>query len=63
MIPKPQPEHSVLIVYDLRDPAQWEQARADRAAWGRAFSVVHTLDPDHVLIDFRPGGGQSQAAA
>jgi hypothetical protein len=57
------PPRTVGVVYDLRDPDQWEQARQDREAWGKALATVHTLDPDHVLIMFHPGGGESQAAA
>jgi hypothetical protein len=51
------------VAYDLRDPDQWEQARQDREAWGKGRSTVHTLDPDHILIMFYPGGAGSQAAA
>ncbi len=57
------PEHTVWVVYDLRDPDQWERAREDREAWGRGFSEVHTLDTDHILIEFGPGGGRRRAAA
>jgi hypothetical protein len=59
------PPRTVWVVYDLRDPGQWEQARQDREAWGRGFSEVYSLDCDHVLIIFRPGGAscESQAAA
>jgi hypothetical protein len=57
------PPRTVWVVYDLRDPDQWEQARQDREAWGKALATVHTLDPDHVLIMFHPGGGESPAAA
>jgi hypothetical protein len=57
------PSRTVWVAYDLRDPDQWEQARQDREAWGKARSTVHTLDPDHVLIMFHPGGSVSQAAA
>ena len=57
------PSRTLWVAYDLRDPDQWEQARQDREAWGKALATVHTLDPDHVLIMFHPGGGESQAAA
>jgi hypothetical protein len=57
------PPRTVWVAYDLRDPDQWEQARQDRAAWGKARSTVHMLDPDHVVIMFHPGGAVSQAAA
>jgi hypothetical protein len=51
------------VAYDLRDPDQWEQARQDLESWGKALATVHTLDPDHVLIMFHPGGAVSQATA
>lgn len=53
--PKDVPE-AMIVVYDLRDPAQWTGARRDREAWGRERSEIHALDNDHVLIEFRPGG-------
>jgi hypothetical protein len=63
MIPESWPERTVWVAYDLRDPDQWEQARQDREAWGKALATVHTLDVDHVVIAFYPGGAGSQAAA
>jgi hypothetical protein len=59
------PSRTLWVAYDLRDPDQWEQARQDREAWGKALATVHTLDLDHVLIMFHPGGAscESQAAA
>lgn len=53
--PKGVPE-AMIVVYDLRDPAQWSGARRDREAWGRERSEIHTLDNDHVAIEFRLGG-------
>lgn len=53
--PKDVPE-AMIVVYDLRDPAQWTGARRDREAWGRERSEIHPLDNDHVAIEFRAGG-------
>ena len=44
------------MVYDLRDAAQWTAAGEARRAWGRDLAVIHDLDQDHVLIEFRAGG-------
>ena len=61
--PKSGLGHALWVCYDLRDPEQWEQARKDIEAWGRALTATHRLDNDHVLIVFKPGGAGSQAAA
>lgn len=53
---------SVLVLYDLRDAAAWQQAGRDRETWGRECSVIHGLDNDHVVIEFRPGGALGAAA-
>ena len=59
------PGGTVWVVYDLTDRDQWQQAREDRAAWGRGLSDIHRLDVDHILIVFYAGGElrQNQAAA
>ena len=44
-----------LIIYDLRDADQWEQAASDWERWGRSRSEVHALDTDHIAIEFFPG--------
>jgi hypothetical protein len=62
IIPNSGPEHTVWVVYDLRDPDQWEQAREDRQPWAKGLSEVHTLDVDHILIAFYPGGALEAAA-
>ncbi len=52
-----RPEHTgIMIVFDLEDPDSWEQAREDRAAWGKELTEIHTLDNNHVAIVFMPGG-------
>jgi hypothetical protein len=43
-------------LYDLRDASQWEAAGEARRAWGREKAVVHALDNDHVILEFKPGG-------
>lgn len=53
---------NVLVLYDLRDPGQWKQAGHDRETWGRECSVIHSLDHDHVVIEFRPGGALEATA-
>ena len=46
----------MLVLYDLRDPAQWTAAGEARRAWGREHTTIFTLDNDHVVIEFKPGG-------
>ena len=53
---------AVVKIYDLRDPEAWERAGRERAAWGRERSEIHRLDNDHVIIEFKPGGGQEVSA-
>lgn len=49
-------EPSVLVVYDLSDPLQWTAAGEERRAWGRERTIIHTLDNDHILIEYMAGG-------
>lgn len=51
-----------LVVYDLRDPAQWTGARRDREAWGRERAEIHALDNDHIIIEYKPGGALEASA-
>ncbi|MDP9438631.1 MAG: hypothetical protein M3P49_07790 [Actinomycetota bacterium] len=53
--PKDVPE-AMIVVYDLRDPAQWIGARRDREARGHERSEIQALDNDHIAIEFRAGG-------
>jgi hypothetical protein len=46
--------HALVIVYDLRDPDQWQAAHRHRAAWGRLYTDIHALGHDHVALVFRP---------
>jgi hypothetical protein len=52
----------IVVVYDLGDPDQWEQARRDRERWGRSLSEVHALDADHIAIVFEPRGALEESA-
>ncbi len=52
----PKSTESILVLYDLRDPEQWKRAGRDRRAWGRGVVEIHTLDRDHVVLEFRAGG-------
>jgi len=47
---------AAFVVYDLRDRETWERARRERAAWGRERTMIHALDNDHVLLEFRASG-------
>lgn len=51
------------VVYDLADAEQWTRAGEDRRAWGRGMSQVFTLDTDHIVIVFRPGGATGLEAS
>jgi hypothetical protein len=53
---------STLVIYDLRDPKQWEQAGRDRRTWGRSQSEAHTLDNDPIIIEFKAGGALERSA-
>lgn len=53
---------STLVIYDLRVPEAWERAGRDRKAWGQEYAVIHTIDNDHVVIEFRPGGALGVSA-
>ena len=44
------------MLYDLADPEQWAAAGEERRAWGRGRTVIHTLDSDHIIIEYLPGG-------
>jgi hypothetical protein len=44
----------VIVVYDLRDPDQWQAAHRHRAFWGRLYTDIHALGYDHVALVFRP---------
>ncbi len=59
MIPKGEPRDTVWVLFDLRIPGAWERARADREAWGRGMTDVHSMGLDHVLIAFRSGNAGS----
>jgi hypothetical protein len=50
------PRTGIVVVYDLGEPGSWEQACEDRAAWGKELTEIHTLNNNHVAIEFKPGG-------
>jgi hypothetical protein len=52
----------IVVVYDLRDPDKWEEARRDRERWGRSLSEAHALDNDHITIEFFRGGALEVSA-
>ncbi len=54
---------STLAIYDLRDEVAWARARRERAAWGKQNTKVHTIDNDHVVIEFLPGGAMEARAS
>lgn len=49
---------STLVLYDLRDIEAWERAGRERQAWGTERTEIHTLDNDHLVIEFWPGAAQ-----
>ncbi len=52
------PGEAIAVLYDLRDPAQWAAAGEQRRAWGRERTEIHTLDVDHVVVEFQAGGAR-----
>lgn len=55
-------EVSTLVLYDLRDPEVWKRASRERRAWGRLRTMIHPLDTDHVVIEFKPGGAMERTS-
>lgn len=53
---------STLVIYDLRVPEAWERAAREREAWGQKHAETHTLDDNHVVIEFRAGGALEASA-
>lgn len=51
-----EPVEAVWIVYDLSDPSQWNMAGLCIRCWGRERAVVHSLDAERVVVEFKPGG-------
>jgi hypothetical protein len=47
-------ESVAIVVYDLRDPDQWQAAHRHRASWGRLYTDIVGLDVDHIALVFRP---------
>jgi hypothetical protein len=46
------------IIYDLRDPGQWQAAHRHRSFWGKLYTDVNALSDDRVLLVFRPAPDQ-----
>ena len=55
-------DKAIAVVYDLRDASQWTDADEVRRAWGRERPVAHTLDNDHILIEYEAGGAREISA-
>jgi hypothetical protein len=55
-------ETSTPVLYDLRDPEQWEQARRAQRAWGRHQTEIHTRTNDVIVIEFKAGGALEASA-
>ncbi len=56
-------DEAIAVLFDLRDPEAWERAGRERRAWGRKLTTIHTLDNDHVVIVFLPGGAADLEAS
>lgn len=61
MLPEALPEHTVVMLYDLRE--SWEEAAADRERWGREHTGVYPMDLDHVVLVYRLEGDTAAEAA
>ena len=59
----PDSSGSVFVLFDLRDPDAWNRAHRERAAWGRHKTGIHTIDNDHIILEFRPGGALDAVAS
>lgn len=62
ILPKDEHPNTLIVVYDLVDPKAWERAARERIAWGRERTKIHTLDSDHIAIEFRSGGALEKLA-
>lgn len=58
----PNTDEAIVVVYDLRDSVQWTTAGEARRAWGRERTAIHTIDNDHIAIEFKPGGALEVSA-
>jgi hypothetical protein len=52
MIPELNRQHTVLVLYDLRDPEAWTEAHAASERWGRERTSGYPIDLDHVVVEF-----------
>ena len=60
MVPEALPEHTIVVLYDLRE--SWEEAAADRERWGREHTDIYPMGLDHVALVFHAGGAAEAAA-
>jgi hypothetical protein len=51
----------VVIIYDLRDPDQWQAAGRHRGYWGKLYTDIYPLDYDHIALVFRSAGERWRA--
>lgn len=58
----PDTNEAIVVLYDLRDPDDWERAGRERRAWGRERSVVHPLTNDVIAVEYKPGGARELSA-
>jgi hypothetical protein len=42
------------VAYDLREPGAWQRALRHRDLWGKLYTDGFYLDPDHIVLVFRP---------
>ena len=63
ILPPSGPEHTgIMKIYDLPDPEAWGLAGRERAAWGRQLTEIHTLNNDHIIIEFKLGDALEAAS-
>lgn len=56
---------SVLVIYDLGDPEVWQRAIREQQSWPREHRRLHSLGPDHIVLELLPGAlsGKSEEGA
>ncbi len=47
---------SILIIYDLSNPAQWSMAGQCVRCWGRERTMIHSLGAGRIVVELLPGG-------
>jgi hypothetical protein len=51
----------VILVYDLRDPDQWQAARRHGGFWGKLYTDIYPLEYDRIALVFRSVGERLRA--